>query len=128
MRFFGLNDMNYYFDTYGIIELIKDNPSYQKFKEATIITAALNISETHYYLIEFASESEADKIINGLNLSLIEPNKEIAVEASKFRFKNKKLKLSYADCLGYIISQKNNLVFLTGDDGFKDLENVEFVK
>ncbi len=120
--------MDYYFDTYAIIELLKDNPSYHKFKDVAIITGAFNIAETHHYLIEFASESKADKLINNLNIILIESDKETAVEASKFRFKNKKLKMSYADCLGYSISLKNNLIFVTGDDAFENMENVEFIK
>ena len=39
----------------------------------------------------------------------------------------KKFDLSYADCLGYVISKKLNIRFLTGDKQFKDLPNVEFV-
>jgi len=120
--------MNYYFDTYAIIEIIKDSLAYQKFKETTIITGALNIAETHYFLIEFADENEADKMIEGLNLVLLEPNKDTAIQASKFRFKNKKLKMSYADCLGYTLAQKNDLIFVTGDDAFKDFNGVEFIK
>lgn len=120
--------MNYYFDTYAIIELIKDSDSYQKFKKEIIITGALNITEAHYYLTEFLSEKEADYLINQLNLSLLDLDKDIAVEASKFRFRNKKLRMSYADCLGYELSKKNNLIFLTGDDAFKNFDNVEFVK
>ena len=46
----------------------------------------------------------------------------------KFRLKNKKMDLSYADCIGYIYACENNLKFLTGDEKFKDMDNVEFVK
>ena len=53
---------------------------------------------------------------------------EIIEESMKFRYKNKKSKFSYADCLGYIAARKNNLVFLTGDSGFKNFPNVEFVE
>ncbi len=120
--------MHYFFDSYAIIEIIKNNQNYQKFKELPVITDALNIAEVHYFLIEHAGEAEADKAIQSLNISLLDINKEIAVEASKLRFANKKLKLSYADCLGYILSKKNNLIFVTGDDAFKNFDKVEFVK
>jgi hypothetical protein len=36
--------------------------------------------------------------------------------------------LSYADAIGYIYSKQNNLKFLTCDDQFKDLPNVEHIK
>ena len=45
-----------------------------------------------------------------------------------FRLLNKKRKLSYVDCLGYILAGMNGAKFLTGDNQFKDLQNVEFVK
>jgi len=32
------------------------------------------------------------------------------------------------DCIGYIIAKKSGVQFLTGDEHFKDFENVEFVK
>ena len=36
--------------------------------------------------------------------------------------------LSYADCINYSIAEKMNLKLLTGDEDFRDLKNVEFVK
>lgn len=120
--------MNYFFDSYAIIEIIKNSESHNRFREIAIVTSSLNIAEVNYFLLEFVGENEADKIIQSLNISLIEQNKEIAIEASKFRFKNKKLKLSYADCLGYCTSLRNNLLFVTGDDAFRNFEGVEFVK
>ena len=119
---------NYFFDTYSIIEIIKEKESYKKFKESTFITNTLDITEVCYYLCENIGIDKVDEIISKLNFIFLPITKEIAVEASKFRFKNKKLKLSYADCIGYVCAKENELLFLTGDDGFKDIENVEFVK
>lgn len=120
--------MYYFFDSYAIIEIIKNNQNYQKFEEFLVITNALNIAEVHYFLMEYIGEAEDDKAIQSLNINLLDVSKEIAIDASKLRFANKKLKLSYADCLGYILSKKNNLIFITGDDAFKNFYYVEFVK
>ena len=128
MRHSGPNRMNYFFDSYAIIEIIKNNANYNNLKDIPIVTSSLNIAEVNYFLLEFVGEIEADKIIQALNINLMEQTKEIAVEASKFRFENKKLKLSYADCLGYCTSLKNNLLFVTGDDAFRNFEGVEFIK
>lgn len=49
-------------------------------------------------------------------------------EAAIFRLQNKKLDLSYIDALGYITAKKHDALFLTGDNAFKKLLNVEFVK
>jgi hypothetical protein len=42
--------------------------------------------------------------------------------------RKKRLDLSYADALGYFLSLKHGIKFLTGDPEFKNLENVEFVE
>ena len=36
--------------------------------------------------------------------------------------------LSIPDAIGYIIAKQHNVKFLTGDEDFKNLDNVEFVK
>ena len=46
----------------------------------------------------------------------------------RFKIKNIKRSLSYADCIGYIIALRYGIKFLTGDKEFETLENVEFVK
>ena len=46
----------------------------------------------------------------------------------RLELRKKKLDLSYADAIGYAVSLRLMLMFLTGDDAFKNLEKVEFVK
>lgn len=118
----------YFFDTYAIIELIKGNPNYEFIKDNVIITSSMNIAELYYSLLLENNQEFADKIINSFNFELIDITSKIAIKSSLFRFQNKKLKLSYIDCLGYILALKNNLLFLTGDKDFESLENVEYVK
>ena len=42
--------------------------------------------------------------------------------------KSKNKQLSIPDAIGYIIAKKLNIKFLTGDERFRNFENVEFVK
>ena len=44
------------------------------------------------------------------------------------KFKFVKQKISFIDCIGYLIAKKNNAKFLTGDEHFRNKDNVEFVK
>ena len=119
---------NFFFDSYAIIEILKNNTNYDKFKELTIFTSSINISEVYYSLIKNVEEEIAENFINSLNIQILIIDKDSAIKAAKFKFKFKKEKLSYIDCLGYEVAKKLKIKFLTGDEGFRDKENVEFVK
>ncbi len=119
---------SYFFDSYAIIELIKGNEKYNFVKESIIITSAMNLAEVYYAILIEEGRIIADKIIKSLNLELIEISSEIAIKSALFRFENKKSKLSYIDCTGYILAKENDLLFLTGDKEFEFMTNVEFVK
>jgi len=119
----------YFFDTYAIIELIKGNPKYEFVKDFTIITGVMNLAEVYYaLLLEFNKKEKADAVINNLNLQLLNISSDAAIKGALFRYKNKKANFSYIDSVGYILALNNNLIFLTGDKEFENLENVEFVK
>ena len=118
----------FYFDTYAIIELLKGNPLYEFVKEETIITSTMNLAELYYSLLLENGKDNADSILDKLNFEFLEITSEIATTSSFFRYKNKKLKLSYIDCVGYSLAKENKLLFLTGDKEFEKFENVEFVK
>lgn len=120
---------DYFFDSCAIIDLIEGNENYNKFKDIPITTTTLNVSEVYFYFLREHNEQTADFWIRKLNLKLINIIKlNISINASKFKFKNKKENLSYADCIGYLISKELNIKFLTGDEKFRNKENVEFVK
>ena len=67
-------------------------------------------SATARYEVEFGDEDVKDGMRRRLEL------------------RKKKLELSYADAIGYAVSLRLMLMFLTGGDAFKNLEKVEFVK
>lgn len=117
-----------FFDAYAIIELINGNPKYEKYKNTTIITNTLHLSEVFYSLLKKINEKQTTTIINSLNFVFVEINKDIACESAIFKSKNKRKKMSYADCIGYITAKYNNMLFLTGDKEFKNFTNVEFIK
>jgi predicted nucleic acid-binding protein len=118
-----------FFDTYAFFEIIRGNKDYMRFaKGIAIITTKLNLMELYYGILIVKGEQDADKYYDKLAKFVVDIDNDIIKEAMKFRAKNKDRSLSYADCIGYIIALKNNIKFLTGDEQFKDLQNVEFVK
>ena len=120
--------MMYFFDTYAFIEIIRGNPKYSKFKNTQIVTAKLNLMEVYYWLLNNFGKRYADLFYDETIKYAIEINDDIIKESMIFRLNNKSKKLSYVDCIGYVIAKANNLRFLTGDRQFEGMPNVEFVK
>lgn len=120
--------MPYFYDSYAIIEMLEKNNNYLKFSDNIITTSVLNLFEVYYYLLKKYNKITADYWAKKLNFNFLKIDPIFSIEASRFKFDNKKEKLSLVDCAGYILALKNNLKFLTGDDKFKNKENVEFVK
>lgn len=118
----------FFFDTYALIELIYGNPNYSKYKNAKIITSRMNIMELHYRILQIYGREYAEKAYQKFLEFAIEIPDEIIKKANQFKLFHKKQKLSYVDCIGYLLAKVHNVKFLTGDKEFKGMDNVEFVK
>ncbi|MFA6974217.1 MAG: PIN domain-containing protein [Parcubacteria group bacterium] len=118
----------YFLDTYALIEITKENKNYEKFKELLNFTSYMNLLELHYIINRNFGLKKADFLINKLKDILLKVEIKDILEASKFKLKYTKKKFSYIDCLGYAMAINRDVKFLTGDNEFKNLENVEFVK
>ena len=120
--------MAYFFDTYAIIEIIRKNSNYLKYKEEILTTSVLNVGELFYFLSREYGEETAESWHKKLENIAMPVDLDIVIKSMKFRSENKKRKLSFVDCVGYTIAKDNNLVLITGDEGFNGLENVEILK
>ena len=120
--------MNYFFDSYAIIEIFENSSSYEKYKECEVITCVLNIGEIYQIILRKKGKEDADNWFKNTNFKLLEITPEIIIEAVQFRHSNKKNDFSLQDAVGYNLSLRHNLKFLTGDRQFENLPNVEFVK
>ena len=118
----------YFLDTYALIEISKENKNFKKFEETTNFTGVMNLLEIHYAMSRSFNVRKANEIIEKLNKILVGIQIKDIKDASAFRLTYIKRKFSYIDCLGYVMASNRNLKFVTGDNQFKDLENVEFVK
>ncbi len=120
--------MSYFFDTYALVEIVKGNENYGNFAELSFTTTTLNLSEFYFYLLSNLKEEKANETLKKFKFAFVEINEDIAKEAAKFRKANYKRELSYIDCIGYVLAKNMEFKFLTGDDFFEKMENVEFVK
>lgn len=126
--------MAYFFDSCAVIEVLKSNLKFKEYNEEYKTFTIFNLAEIYHCLLKDFGYNDAIRIYYTLN-SFVQPiSDELLIEAIKFRINhNNKLTknqkpLSYADAIGYIYSKQNNLKFLTCDDQFIDLPNVEHIK
>ncbi|MEK6852247.1 MAG: PIN domain-containing protein [Nanoarchaeota archaeon] len=119
-------DEAYFFDTYAIIEIINGNSNYEKFSKVKVATTIFNIVELNYLLLRDFSQSTADTYTSKYWIFIVDINLHDIKEAMKIKIKNKKL--SGADVIGYTVAKRIGIKFLTGDEDFRGIPNVEFVK
>ncbi|MBI2135819.1 PIN domain-containing protein [Candidatus Woesearchaeota archaeon] len=118
-----------YYDTYALYAIALGQENYLSFaKGFHIKTSLMNLYELYYSLLRDGKEQLAEKFLLRILPSCIEITSDIVKNAAKFRLENSRLKLSYIDCLGYTIAKSHNIKFLTGDLGFRDLQDVIFVR
>lgn len=119
----------YFFDTYALIEIGSGNPDYDSYKENVVIFLnRLNLLEFSYFLLREKRENEIGGMFDNYLKHNVEYDEEILIKAAEMKFKFLKQRLSFIDCIGYFLAKKHNAKFLTGDEKFRNMDNVEFVK
>src|SRR3989344_7971297 len=115
--------MKYFFDTYALIEIAKNNPDYVNYSDNIVITTIFNLAELYYIILKDFGEERAKKVYYKFKECANEISDDIIFGAMKLKLKNKDL--SYTDCIGYSYALRQDLKFLTGDKAFENMENVE---
>jgi hypothetical protein len=122
-------EKGYFFDTYAFFELFNNNPKYKEcVKNHGIITTKMNLMELYFGFLSRKGKEYAEKAYAKLSPFCIEISDTDINCACIFKFINKTRNISYVDAIGYSISLRLNIPFLTGDKEFADIENVEYVK
>jgi len=115
------------YDTYALMELLNENPKYEKYADCKVIINEFIFSEFCYQLIR-EGEKNMDEYLNEVEPAIVKPSAKTIKKAMEFRYKNKKNNMSMTDCISYIQAKEFGLKFLTGDKEFESFEDVEFVK
>lgn len=86
--------------------------------------------ELYYKSLRDFGEKLANKFYSMFLAFAVDFDDDTIKEAMKFRLemRRKGKQFSYTDAIGYIVAKKNKVKFLTGDEEFKNLPNVKFVK
>lgn len=118
----------YFFDTYALVEIIKGNPRYARFKHSKVVLTVFNLFELHYKLLRDFDKKIADKVLAEYSSSLVSVDIESIKDASEFKLIYRRKNMSATDVIGFVSARRYGLKFLTGDRQFRNLHGVEFVK
>jgi predicted nucleic acid-binding protein len=122
----------YYLDTYAILEYLAGNKSYKRFFQDAggLATSLLNLIELYYILLKEDGEATSDRAHLAFSRFQTGITDEDVKEGMKFRLRLKAQgrSPSYADAIGYQVAARIGAKYLTGDEAFRTLPNVEFVK
>jgi len=121
----------FFYDSYAVIAFTSGHPGYRKyFEEHDGILTKLNLLEISYKSLENHGSKAASKIIETFSKYLVDFGLGEIADAMRLRLdlKREGRNLSYADALGYSLSRKMGIKFLTGDRAFQSLSGVEYLK
>ncbi|MGB9718952.1 MAG: PIN domain-containing protein [Thermoproteota archaeon] len=116
------------FDTYAIIEIIRGNANYKKYVGSRMVITKLTLFELVYYLLKNFKKPLVKRYLAAYGRFVQEFGEPIILESAVMKLKLKDRNLSMTDCINYVLAKFLDVKLLTGDEKFKDLENVEFVK
>jgi predicted nucleic acid-binding protein len=97
---------------------------------AVFLTSLLNLIELYYVVLRENGEELADGAYAAFRHYQVEATDDDVKEGMKLKLRmgSKGLNFSYADAFGYAIAGRLGARFLTGDEVFKSLSNVDFLK
>ena len=117
---------DYFFDTYALLRHYWGADSYLPYRETPIVTERTHVFEFAREVLKARGSKAVLPAITALRANRLDPRDEDLLDAAKL--KRKHARLSSADALGYVLAQRESLLFLTGDRQFRDMPGVEFVE
>ncbi|MHB8604739.1 MAG: PIN domain-containing protein [Thermoplasmatota archaeon] len=117
-------------DTYALIAHYDGARSYRPFFEAEIGTTALNAVEFAHALILRGHAKRLGDLMSPVLSIIVEPDRGVVEAAARFKHERRAAgaKCSYVDAWGYATARLLDAAFLTGDEDFRGVPGVKFVK
>lgn len=115
-------------DTYALVEIQKGSSRYLPFLDDTFIICDLTMAEFYAVMLREHDEKMADHWHKKLVFYCRPVDLDLLIRAVKFRLENKEKNFSLTDAVGYEFARSNGCAFVTGDEGFRGLASVKFIK
>lgn len=120
----------FFYDSYAVLAFTSGNQAYKDyFERSDGVLTKLNLLEVFYRSLEQFDFKAASDILDTFSKYLVDFGLEDIAGSMKTRLELKRdgRNISYADALGYFLSRKMGIKFLTGDKTFHGLSGVEYV-
>ena len=114
-----------------MLAFVSGHSAFKKyFEEDDGVLTKLNLMEVFYRSLQECNLNVASDILRSFSKYLVEFEYDDIIGSMKLRFdlKRKGYDISYADALGYFLSKKMGIRFLTGDKTFRGLSGVKYVE
>ncbi|HIG93013.1 MAG: PIN protein [archaeon GW2011_AR9] len=121
-----MSNLIFFFDTYALFEIFRGNSKYTSYQDVVPVTTIFNLAELNYGLKKEVDSRVADDFTAKFLSFQTEVSFDDIKNAMSFKIKHKSL--SIPDVVGYMVALRLQVKFLTGDEGFRNLPQVEFVK
>jgi len=121
----------FFYDSYAVLAFTSGHQGYKAyFEQHDGVLTKLNLLEIFYKSLEQHGYKAASSITETFSKYLVDFGLGNIGEAMKLRLelKGKGRNVSYADALGYSLSRKMGMRFLTGDRAFRGLSGVEYLE
>ena len=105
---------------------MRGNPRYRRYLSAELRTSVWNLVELYLAILRDRGEDEDQRQFARFRTIAIDPEDGWLFEA--MGLKVRRPKLSYADAIGYTAARRIGARFLTGDEAFQRLPDVEFCR
>ncbi len=118
-------------DTYALLAHFDGTKAYTGLLvDGAFATTALNVTEVAYRLLQRGQAQDLGRVLPVLQRHVVEPNQSVIEAAARFKWARRQsgANCSYVDAWGYATAQHLGIPFLTGDEDFRGVPGVKFVK
>lgn len=118
-------------DTYGLLAHVNGSPEYIRLLSGgDYVTTALNACEYAHKILARGQGDALELALPPILNKVVEPGPEVALAAAQFKLDRllAGAHCSYVDAWGYATARSLGLPFLTGDEDFRGVPGVKFVK
>lgn len=121
-----------FYDSYAVLAYISGEKVFVRYfdEQSSGALTKLNLMEIYFRAAKLHGHEAARQVIDRFSKYLIDFDIDDIAGSMKLReeLMKKRMDTSYVDALGYYLAKKMQIPFLTGDQHFRELDGVRFVK